>query len=69
MNKVINGTLVNRKINLFSGHDINVSAFLYALNISEYSYPAYTSSVILELHENNGNYFVKVSVSFPFASA
>ncbi|KAL0124484.1 hypothetical protein PUN28_006376 [Cardiocondyla obscurior] len=68
MNKVINGTL-DRKINLFSAHDINVSGMLYALNATKcvnYTrlFPAYTSSVIIELHEKYENYmkryFVKV---------
>lgn len=66
MNEVINGT--NRKINLFSAHDMTVAAFLYALNIHDHRYPAYTSSVIVELHENSENYFVKVSISFSFVS-
>ncbi|KYN02993.1 Venom acid phosphatase Acph-1 [Cyphomyrmex costatus] len=59
MDKVINGTL-NRRINLFSGHDINVSALLLALNISKHHFPQYTSCVIIELHEKNKKYFVKV---------
>lgn len=68
MDKVINGTLEDRKINLFSAHDVNVAGMLHALKISEHYYPAYTSSVIIELHEKDGTYFVKVSVSFPFTS-
>ncbi|XP_071573276.1 venom acid phosphatase Acph-1-like [Temnothorax nylanderi] len=60
MNKVINGTLGDRKINLFSAHDLNVAGILHALNISERRLPAYTSSVIVELHEKTGMYFVKV---------
>ncbi|XP_067204730.1 venom acid phosphatase Acph-1-like [Linepithema humile] len=61
MNEVINGT-TNRKINLFSGHDINVVAILRALHIKNeiYSMPNFTSSVILELHEWKDMYFVKV---------
>ncbi|XP_070160237.1 venom acid phosphatase Acph-1-like [Polyergus mexicanus] len=60
MDKVINGTLKDRKINLFSAHDMNVSAMLHALNIFDSRPPEYTSSVIIELHEKNGDFFVKV---------
>jgi len=60
MNKVINGTLADRKINLFSAHDIHVAALLYALNIFKHHFPAYTSTVIIELREKDGEYFVKV---------
>ncbi|KYM86562.1 Venom acid phosphatase Acph-1 [Atta colombica] len=59
MNKVINGTL-HHKINLFSAHDINVFGLLFALNISERYVPEFTSSVIMELHERNEKYFVKI---------
>ncbi|XP_018349039.1 PREDICTED: venom acid phosphatase Acph-1-like [Trachymyrmex septentrionalis] len=59
MNKAINGTL-HRKINLFSAHDMNVFGLLLALNISEPHLPEFTSSVIIELHEKNEKYFVKI---------
>ncbi|KYQ55099.1 Venom acid phosphatase Acph-1 [Trachymyrmex zeteki] len=59
MNKVIKGTL-NRKINLFSAHDMNVSGLLLALNISKRHFPEFTSSVIIELHERDEKYFVKI---------
>lgn len=62
MNGVINGTLKDRKINLFSGHDVNVAALLYALNIFDYQTPKFSSSVIIELHEKDGQFFVKVRV-------
>lgn len=70
MNKVIDGTLEDRRINLFSAHDIHVAGMLHALNIFKcfqrtYYHPTYTSSIIIELHEKNGMYFVKVSMSFP----
>ncbi|XP_014487256.1 PREDICTED: venom acid phosphatase Acph-1-like [Dinoponera quadriceps] len=60
MNGVINGTLSDRKINLFSAHDVNVFAFLRALGIFDNKIPAFTSSVIVELREKNGEYFVRV---------
>ncbi|KYN18558.1 Venom acid phosphatase Acph-1, partial [Trachymyrmex cornetzi] len=59
MNKVINGTL-HRKINLYSAHDINVFGLLRALNIRDHYLPEFTSSVIIELHERNKKYFVKI---------
>ncbi|XP_014487263.1 PREDICTED: venom acid phosphatase Acph-1-like [Dinoponera quadriceps] len=60
MKGVINGTLVDRKINLFSAHDINVVAMLKALDIYDNTFPSFTSTVIVELHEKDNNYFVKV---------
>ncbi|GAB1863159.1 Prostatic acid phosphatase [Camponotus japonicus] len=60
MNEVINGTLKDRKLNLFSGHDINVAGIMHALNISDEHVPQYTSSIMIELHEKNGEFFVKV---------
>jgi len=62
MNEVINGTLKDRKLNLFSGHDINVGAILHALNILCEHVIQYTSSIIIELHEKNSKFFVKVSL-------
>lgn len=60
MNKVINGTLKDRKLNLFSGHDINVAAIMHALNIFDEHVPQYMSSIIIELHEINRRFFIKV---------
>ncbi|XP_036141774.1 venom acid phosphatase Acph-1 isoform X2 [Monomorium pharaonis] len=63
MNKVINKTLPDRRINLFSAHDVNVVGLLYALNISvifRRHFPTFTSSVIVELYEDDGEYLVKV---------
>jgi len=68
MNAVINGTL-DRKINLFSAHDMNIIGLQHTLNVFDYRNPEYTSSIIIELYEKDKKYFVKVSVSFPFASA
>jgi len=64
MNKVINGTLVDRKINLYSAHDMNVAAMLIALKIFDNRIPQFTSGVIIELYEKDSNYFVKVNISF-----
>jgi len=68
MNAVINGTL-DRKINLFSAHSMNIVGLQHNLNIFDHRVPRYTSSIIIELYEKDKKYFVKVSVSFPFTSA
>ncbi|XP_029165111.1 uncharacterized protein LOC114936176 [Nylanderia fulva] len=60
MKQKINGTLPDRKINLFSAHDLNVAALLQALNIYNNETPKYGSCIIIELHEKNNEYFVKV---------
>lgn len=61
MKGVINGTLVDRKINLFSAHDVNVVAVLNALGVYDNSFPPFSSAVIVELLEKNDNYYVRVS--------
>lgn len=56
-----NGTLEKgRKIILYSAHDLNLGGQILALGITEPHIPNYTSSVILELYENNNDYFVQV---------
>ncbi|XP_026824199.1 venom acid phosphatase Acph-1 [Ooceraea biroi] len=60
MNNKIHGTLKDRRINLFSAHDIHVAAMLKALKIFDNNIPQFTSSVIIELRENDGDYFVRV---------
>jgi len=62
MNEVINGTLTDLKLNLFSGHDLNVVSIMHALNIFNENVTQYTSSIMIELHEKNGEFFVKVSL-------
>lgn len=62
MTGVVNGTLVDRKINIFSAHDVNVVAILYALGIFNNFFPMFTSGVIIELHEKEGEFYVLVSI-------
>ncbi|XP_058801268.1 venom acid phosphatase Acph-1-like [Phymastichus coffea] len=50
----------NRKIFLYSGHETNVVAVLQALGVYYPHVPEYTSAVIIELHEVNSKYYVKV---------
>lgn len=49
-----------RKLYLYSGHETNIAALLQALNLYKPHVPAYSSSVILELHEIDNDFFVKV---------
>ncbi|EFN86267.1 Testicular acid phosphatase-like protein [Harpegnathos saltator] len=60
MNGVINGTLAERKLDLFAAHDINVIALLQALGIYDNTFPHFSSGIIIELHEKNKKYFVRV---------
>ena len=53
----------NRKINLYSGHDINIFAILKALDVYYPHFPAFSSAVILELHFINQLYYVKVWIN------
>nr|XP_031828068.1 venom acid phosphatase Acph-1-like [Nomia melanderi]XP_031828078.1 venom acid phosphatase Acph-1-like [Nomia melanderi]XP_031828087.1 venom acid phosphatase Acph-1-like [Nomia melanderi]XP_031828093.1 venom acid phosphatase Acph-1-like [Nomia melanderi] len=55
------GTSENiRKIYLYSGHETNVAAVLFALGLYTPHVPGYSSAVILELHEIEDKFFVKV---------
>ena len=49
------------KLFLYSGHETNVAAVLQALGVYTPHVPEYSSAVFVELHEENGDYFVKVS--------
>ncbi|CAH0561066.1 unnamed protein product [Brassicogethes aeneus] len=49
-----------RKIYLYSGHDINITQFLGTLDLFEPHMPPYCACVILELHEINGEYGLKI---------
>ncbi|XP_033302567.1 venom acid phosphatase Acph-1-like isoform X1 [Bombus vosnesenskii] len=60
LNHVTGAQNRERKINLFSGHESNVAAVLHALGVFYPHVPEYSSSVILELHQNNNAYYVKV---------
>ncbi|XP_029165199.1 venom acid phosphatase Acph-1-like [Nylanderia fulva] len=60
MEQKINKKLPELKINLFSAHDLNVAALLQALNIYNNEIPRYGSCIMIELHEMNNEYFVKV---------
>lgn len=62
MKAVKNGTLSNTKIYLYSGHETNVATMLHAFNVYSPHVPEYSSAVILELLQENNQYYVKVCV-------
>lgn len=50
------------KLNLYSGHDINVLGLLSSLNLVEPHLPEFTSAVIVELLSFESKYYVKVCI-------
>lgn len=61
MEAVRNGSMEkNRKIMLYSAHDITVAAVLKALNVYYPHVPQFTSAVIAELHFIENRFFVKI---------
>ncbi|XP_043469987.1 venom acid phosphatase Acph-1-like [Leptopilina heterotoma] len=50
----------NPKLYLYSGHDLNVVAFLLALNSTESLLTRFTSTIIMELLLIDNNYYVKI---------
>jgi len=57
---VQNASLLNTKIYLYSGHETNIATLLYAFNVYKPHVPEYSSAVILELLQQNNQYYVKV---------
>ncbi|XP_017780709.1 PREDICTED: venom acid phosphatase Acph-1-like [Nicrophorus vespilloides] len=59
----INNTLVpkDRKMFMYSGHDLNVVSYLGAIGVYEENlYINYSASILIEVHQINDKYFVKV---------
>lgn len=50
----------NKKIHLYSGHELNVVMLLQTLGVYDDRFPEYSSAVILELHEIQKKQYVKV---------
>ncbi|KAL7295980.1 hypothetical protein TKK_0010538 [Trichogramma kaykai] len=48
------------KLGLYSGHETNVAAILQTLGLWYPHVPEYSSAVVLELHEKDSQYYVKV---------
>ncbi|XP_051172442.1 venom acid phosphatase Acph-1-like [Leptopilina boulardi] len=51
---------IKSKINLYSGHDVNILALLSSLNLVEAHLPEFTSAVIIELLSLEEKYYVKI---------
>ncbi|KAK6166677.1 hypothetical protein SNE40_023315 [Patella caerulea] len=49
---------LNYKMMMYSGHDTTVAALLNAMKVFNQESPPYTATVIIELHEENNQYFV-----------
>lgn len=50
-----------KKIKLYSAHDFNVNALIYALGVTEFERPYYCSAIILEMYsDEKNNYYVQV---------
>lgn len=50
------------KMYLYSGHESNIAAILQALQVYKPHVPEYSSALIMELHQIDSDYYVKVSV-------
>lgn len=58
----------NRKLFMYSAHDVTVATFLSALKIFNGIQPPYASMVLVELHELNPNDLsIKVGSCFKYA--
>ena len=61
MKSIINGLMSkDRKLMIYSAHDLNIVSLQYALNVYKPHVPEFASAVIAELHLTNQSYFVKV---------
>ncbi|XP_043474699.1 venom acid phosphatase Acph-1-like [Leptopilina heterotoma] len=61
MDAVRNGTMAkNRKLMLYSTHDLAVAAVLNSLNVYHLHAPEFSSAVFVELHLINETYYVKI---------
>jgi len=55
----------NRKLFMYSGHDVSVSTVLSALKVFNNIQPPYASMILIELHElKTKEFFVKVNYTF-----
>ncbi|XP_032666438.1 venom acid phosphatase Acph-1-like isoform X2 [Odontomachus brunneus] len=48
------------KMYLYSGHESNIAAMLQALQVYKPHVPEYSSALVMELHQMDSNYFVKI---------
>lgn len=52
---------VNPKLNLYSGHDMNILALYSSLNLGKSHISEFSSAIILELFHQENTYYIKVS--------
>ncbi|KAL0113399.1 hypothetical protein PUN28_012514 [Cardiocondyla obscurior] len=55
-----NKNLTSTKIYLYSGHETNIASLLHAFNVYTPHIPEYSSAIILELLQQNHQYYVKL---------
>lgn len=60
MRKKSHGDLPKKKMEMFSAHDTTVSILLNSMGVFNDVSPPYAATVLVELHQSKGNYFVKV---------
>lgn len=60
LNIVSGSQNVETKIHLFSGHESNIAAVLYALGAYYPHVPEYSSAIILELYHLNNAYYIQL---------
>lgn len=58
----INGSLspINRKMFIYSGHDLTLSTLFVTLDVWDHTIPPYGSFCAVEVHKVNGTYGFKV---------
>lgn len=56
------GRLQDKKLFLYSGHDITMVVMWRTLGFNEFILPAYGASLIWELHHLGNDHYVKVSI-------
>lgn len=55
------GHIKDKKLFLYSGHDLSIINVLRALDINDFIHPDFGASIIFELHQLQKKYYVKVS--------
>lgn len=53
-------SVATSKINLYSGHDMNIVALYSSLNLGKSHISEFSSAIIVELHQQAANYYVKI---------
>ncbi|XP_011310110.1 venom acid phosphatase Acph-1 [Fopius arisanus] len=61
MQNAIDETEPNAKMVLLSGHDENIAGLLITLGVFESDHPQYSSAIFMELLEDDGEYYVRIS--------